>query len=202
VQEWGDLGAQLEPFNIKLSQNRVRERFWEQEHAALKIAAGKTLVAKDELRARLCALLAHERVARTRAGRQPPVFRWPALRKRHTALVREFFKPTLQAVPRCVHSGPPAAASLCVADGLPCTAREQAVNRLGAFSGGGGGDGNESSNVGGGGLAGGVVTVCAKGGGARGALSRSCVQERSSYGVRLQATQCEGETRDSFQQCR
>ena len=48
----------------------------------------------DDLRTRLCALLANKRSTRARVGRWPAVFRRPAFFSRHTALAREFFKPT------------------------------------------------------------------------------------------------------------
>ncbi len=50
-----------------------------------------TLVAKDELGARHCALLSHNRSARARAGL--PVFRWPVLSRWHMAVARKLFKP-------------------------------------------------------------------------------------------------------------
>ena len=49
---------------------------------------------EDDLRALLRALLADKRSMRARVGRCPAVFRRPAFRSRHTALAREFFKPT------------------------------------------------------------------------------------------------------------
>ena len=61
-----------------------------------------TSAREDDLRARLRALLAHARSMRARIGRRPAVFRRLTFRSRHTALAREFYKPT--AVP-CSEAG-------------------------------------------------------------------------------------------------
>ena len=74
----------------------------------------------DELRARLRALLAHNNSMRARVGRRPAVFRRLALRSRHMALAREFFRPA--AAPR--------ATAGCGSEGLGRRTAEKSLRGL------------------------------------------------------------------------